>query len=95
MTDELWSDRLRDEFPLVPLSLAALPVHMMKMDGEAQRLRYERPMNPTNPYHTPASLPPLEAPMSRDTRVLVWVAGLLFCATVSTAIADVFACWLR
>jgi hypothetical protein len=49
-------------------------------------------MNPTNPYHTPASLPPLEAPMSRDTRVLVWVAGLLFCATVWTAIADVFVC---
>jgi hypothetical protein len=57
--------------------------------------RYERPMNPTNPYNTPASLPPLEAPMSRDTRVLVWVAGLLFCATVWMAIADVFVCWLQ
>ena len=86
------------------MSLAVLPVHMKKVDGEAHFLsepegpltaRYERPMNPTNPYHTPASLPPLEAPMSRDTRVLVWVAGLLFSATVSMAIADVFVCWLR
>jgi hypothetical protein len=57
--------------------------------------QYERAMIPTNPYHSPASMPPLEALPSRDTRALVWVAGLLFCATVWTAIADVFLYWLR
>ena len=53
--------------------------------------RYERAMNPTNPYF----VPPLEAPMPRDTQALVWVAGLLFCATVWMAIADVFLYWLQ
>jgi hypothetical protein len=44
-------------------------------------------MNPTDP-----SVPPLEAPMPRDTQALVWVAALLFYGTTWTAIAVY---WLR
>jgi hypothetical protein len=78
--------------------LWASPPSRANEDGEAHcrwspkghlRTRDEGAMNPTDPYHTPASValavPPLEAPMPRDTRALIWVAGLLFCATVWTA----------
>jgi hypothetical protein len=52
-------------------------------------------MNPTNPNHTAASVPPMEASLSRDTQVLVWVAGLLFCATTWSLVATAFLYWLR